>query len=295
MTDQAIHIPDEWEKIDNRGLSGLLMIVGGTDVGKSTFARFLYQRTCAEFGRVGLLDGDPGQNTLGPPCTMTLALSATGDRDFPPRGRSYRVFIGSVSPARHMLPVLVGAARLVETGWNAGLQSIIYDTTGLIEAVHGGTYLKLGLMDLVRPDVVFAIQCEKELETLLRSLRRSRRIRIVDIPSSPSVRHRDLADRRAYRTARYARYFADARPMDLHWPKYAVIPTMRFEPHRLVALENVDGFTEGLGIVLEIDHQSKHVILLTPMSSFEGVDTIRLGDVAVHPRTFEDRRLTSGS
>ena len=249
MTDQAIHIPDEWKKIDIHLLHGLLIVVGGSDVGKSTFARFLYQRICAEFGPVGFLDGDPGQNTLGPPCTMTLALSITGDRDFPPRGRFYRMFIGSVSPARHMLPMLVGAARLVEAGRNAGLPSIIYDTTGLIGAAQGGLYLKLGLMDLMRPDVVFAIQREKELEMLLRPLRHSRRMRIIDIPSSPSVRRRDLAERRAYRTERYASTFADARPMDVYWPRYAVIPNTHFEPHRLVALENVDGFTEGLGIV----------------------------------------------
>ncbi|NIO10390.1 MAG: hypothetical protein GTO40_21240, partial [Deltaproteobacteria bacterium] len=68
---------------------------------------------CAIFPRVGYLDGDPGQSTLGPPGTMTLAVAENGDDTFPPRGRIWRGFVGSVSPVGHMLPVLTCAARLL--------------------------------------------------------------------------------------------------------------------------------------------------------------------------------------
>jgi hypothetical protein len=75
MTNQPLDIPPAWDKIVLREAHGLLMVIGATDTGKSTFAQYLYRRLGAEPGRrVAYLDGDPGQSRLGPPTTMTLAL-----------------------------------------------------------------------------------------------------------------------------------------------------------------------------------------------------------------------------
>jgi polynucleotide 5'-kinase involved in rRNA processing len=71
-------IPPEWKQLDLAGLSGTLMIVGPADVGKSTFSRYLFKRLCEIAPRVGYLDGDPGQSTLGPPGTMTLCIDLCG-------------------------------------------------------------------------------------------------------------------------------------------------------------------------------------------------------------------------
>jgi polynucleotide 5'-kinase involved in rRNA processing len=60
-----------------------------------------------------------------------------------------------------------------------------------------------------------------------------------------------------------------------------------------VALEDVDGFSIGLGIVTQIDRIYRQVMLHTPVASIKGVDAIRLGNVAVDPETFEDRPLSS--
>ena len=60
-------IPSPWEELDLSELSGTMMIVGASDVGKSTFSRYLFKRLCKIYPRVTYLDGDPGQSTLGPP------------------------------------------------------------------------------------------------------------------------------------------------------------------------------------------------------------------------------------
>lgn len=109
---QDIHVPREWEQLKLARLHGLLLVIGATDIGKSTFARYLYQRLCLDARRVAYLDGDPGQSTLGPPATMTLALNQPGQAIFPPQGQTWRSFVGAVSPRGHMLPLLVGASRL---------------------------------------------------------------------------------------------------------------------------------------------------------------------------------------
>jgi polynucleotide 5'-hydroxyl-kinase GRC3/NOL9 len=157
----------EWEQLDLSGLSGPLLVVGPTDVGKTTFSRYFFKQLCKVFPRVAYLDGDPGQSTLGPPATMTLALGENGDDSFPPRGPMWRGFVGSVSPAGHMLLVLTCGARLIGAARGASVQATVYDTTGLVDPARGGIYLKLDQIDLFRPAVLFAIQRDQELKSLL--------------------------------------------------------------------------------------------------------------------------------
>jgi polynucleotide 5'-hydroxyl-kinase GRC3/NOL9 len=205
----------------------------------------------------------------------------------------WRRFVGSVSPVGHMLPVLTCAARLVEAAREAGAQAVIYDTTGLVEPARGGLYLKLAKIDLLRPAVLFAIQRNQELKSLLLPQSRSRRIMVSELPRSQAVKSRDISIRQAHRAAQFAHYFTAASQLRLNWTQFAVLPAPRFNRHRLVALEDVDGFTIGLGIVVQIDRIHRQVMLQTPVANMNGVDAIRLGDVAVDPATFEDRPLTS--
>ncbi|MCP4289712.1 MAG: hypothetical protein GY792_35705, partial [Gammaproteobacteria bacterium] len=229
--------------------------------------QYLYRRLCAETRRVAYLDGDPGQSRLGPPATMTLAVGVEGDNVFPPRGQSWRSFVGAVSPREHMVPMLIGASRLVQVAQEAKAEVIIYDTCGLVDPAHGGKILKLYKVDLLRPAVIFAIQSEREMELWLPSLRRSRRVRVVDLQPSPAVQARDMHTRRAYRTSQFVQYFAAARALTINWEQMAVFPAPHFVFNRLVALEDAGGFTLGLGFVKGIDQKAKQVTLHTPLET----------------------------
>jgi polynucleotide 5'-kinase involved in rRNA processing len=292
MNNKPVDIPHAWENLDFSSLSGILMIVGAPDVGKSTFARYLFQRLCEVLHRVAYLDGDPGQSTLGPPSTMTLALAKNGDDSFPPEGQRFRGFVGSVSPARHMLPIVTIANRLIGAAREAGMQVAVYDTTGLVDPARGGHYLKLSKINLLRPTVLFAIQRDRELESLLEPLRVSRHIHVVDLSPSTAAQRRDNSFRRSYRASQFACYFKNTSPLRLNWTRFAVFPEPRFDLHRLVAMEDIDGFTIGLGIVEQMDRIHKEVMLHTPVDSIDRIDAIRLGDIIVDPETFEDRPLT---
>jgi polynucleotide 5'-hydroxyl-kinase GRC3/NOL9 len=282
-------IPSPWEELDPSKLSGTLMIVGSSDVGKSTFSRYLFKRLCMIYPRVAYLDGDPGQSSLGPPTTMTLAMAENGDNSFPPRGRRWRGFVGSVSPVGNMLAVLTCAARLLEAARKAGAPVVIYDTTGLVEPARGGIHLKLAKIDLLRPKVLFALQRNQELQTLLLPLKRRSHISVFEFSPSSSAQRRDISVRKAHRAAQFAQYFTNSSRLRVNWTQFAVLPAPRFNLHRLVALEDVDGFTIGLGIVERIDRIYRQVILHTPVDTLNGVDVIRVGDLLVDPVTFEDR------
>ena len=283
-----IEVPPAWERLTLSSLSGVALVIGAPDTGKSTFARYLYRRLHEYHERVAFIDGDVGQATLGPPTTMTLALGLPGDDTFPPDGPRYRVFIGSISPRGHMLPTVVGAYRLVQKAREEGATAIVFDTTGLVDPDRGGGELKRAKIDLLRPTAVVGIQRKDELEYLLVPLRRSRRTRVIDLPAAPAACRREVPERRAHRAASFRRYFEGAYTFEMAWQRLAVFPYPAFTPNRLVALEDRDGFVLALGLVLASDPARGLITLYAPLDSLEGVDAIHLGDLALDPYTFGD-------
>lgn len=284
-------IPTAWEKIDVSSLKGILMVLGEPDVGKSTFSQYLYRRLCSISSHVAYLDGDPGQSILGPPCTMTLALATEGDDSFPPRGRIWRRFTGSTSPRGHMLQILIGAARLTAIARQEGVEAIVYDTTGFVNPVGGGLLLKFAKIDLLHPEYLIAIQQDEEMESLLEPLRRSHRTALLEISCSPAAQRTGAPTRRAHRAAQYSRYFSQINRLQVNWSEMAVFPAPAFQPNRLVAMEDVDGFAIGLGVVEQIHPESCEVTILTPLSSMKNVNALRLGDIAVDLESFQDWQL----
>ena len=283
-------IPPAWQHLTLSSLSGVILVVGAPDTGKSTFARYLYCRLYEYHERVAFVDGDMGQATLGPPTTMTLALGEPGDETFPPTGPRFRTFVGDVSPRRHMLPTLVGAHKLVRKAREAKTTAIVFDTTGLVDPAQGGGELKRAKVDLLQPTVVVGIQRGNELEHLLVPLRRSRRTRVIDLPAPRTARRREVPVRQEHRATRFRRYFEGAHTLEIMWQHLAVFPTPAFKLHRLLALEDGEGFVLALGIITASDPARNTITLYTPASSLTGVDTIRLSDLALDPHTFRESR-----
>ncbi len=287
----TLHIPAPWQELHLPQGPGPVLIIGGPDAGKSTFAHYLAGRYLEAGRRVALVDGDPGQSRLGPPATMNVALVEALESGERVRGLRWRRFVGHVSPRGRMVVVLVNAIRLVSMARRQGAETVIYDTSGLIRPAHGGLYLKLSKVDLLRPAALIALRQDQELEPILAPLRSSRRVPVFELPVSPAVRPRDPATRRRYRARRFAGYFARAQTLTVPLTGRAVIPEPAFYPHQLVGLEDRHGFLLSLGIVLAYRPQRHAVELLARPFPMERLDTLHLGDLLVDPRTFEDHRL----
>jgi polynucleotide 5'-kinase involved in rRNA processing len=202
-----------------------------------------------------------------------------------------RYFVGFTSPMGHMLRVLTGAAGLTEKA-KLGADAIIYDTTGFINPEHGGAYLKLAKIELLRPKVVVAIQQQKEMNFLIKPLQKSDRAHVISLQASSATRQRDMETRQAYRISRFAQYFADSVLVDIFWPHYAIFPGPFFQVEQILAFEDSEGFAVGLGIIENVNINSKHLIIKTPLESLENVNAIRLGDLAVEPGSYTDRQMT---
>ncbi|HSR10971.1 MAG TPA: Clp1/GlmU family protein [Thermodesulfobacteriota bacterium] len=289
-----IHLPPEWKKIDIPPLSGILMIVGGPDTGKTTFARHLFTELCRVFPRVAYLDGDPGQTQLGPPGTMTLSLNREGEAVFPPRGPVWRSFTGSTSPRGHQVSFLLGAARLARKAFQRRVRAIVYDTSGFVSASGGGTNLKWAKIELLRPRFLFAVQRGHEIEPLLRPIRLTHRVQLVELASSPLSVRRDAEARRRHRVKKYEEYFSGAGPLTIPLSGLAVFPGPLFDPGRLAALEDAGGFTLGVGVVEACSPDREEAVLRTPLSSVRNVDCLRIGDVSLDLQTCRDKLILPG-
>jgi len=76
--------PKEWYAVLNvlEGEKGFAILLGTTDTGKSTLAKFLIFDLCKRGVKVALVDADIGQSLLGLSTTIGLALfeSSPGHR-----------------------------------------------------------------------------------------------------------------------------------------------------------------------------------------------------------------------
>jgi len=93
---------------------------------------------------------------------------------------------------------------------------VLVDTTGLILGAPAAS-LKWHKLQALRPQHVIALQCEGELEPILRLVEGLAGLEIHRVPVSSRVVHRTQAARRAFREARFREYFAQAKRHDLDW------------------------------------------------------------------------------
>ena len=207
--ESTLDIPPAWDwsadQIVRHGWRKIL-VLGAVDRGKSTYCRFLIRR-CLETGqRVAVVDTDVGQKDLGPPATLTLGYPEVA-RSLAEVAPVAWYFIGATSPAGHLLPMIVGARQLVDAAQAA---YIIINTTGFVTGP--GRVLKSYKIEAVRPDVIVAIEHDRELRPLLQAYRH---YRILRLPASAYAVTKTSGQRRTARALAFGRYLAPASTVEL--------------------------------------------------------------------------------
>lgn len=290
VNEPPIELPPSWRRLLELNLGGVIMIVGAPDSGKTTLARSLYSHLAErEAGAVAYLDADPGQSSLGPPTTLSVGLSKGDQVEFPPEGRLWHWFVGSTSPAGHMLPHLVGVVRLNRAARQAGARTVILDTCGLIETRQGGHVLKTAEVDLLQPAHLLALQEAAELEPILRSQRRSQAVSVHELDVPAGIRRRTGAARAENRAKRYRRHFEPLHRHRIQADEWPVFPPLPIDSGRLVGLLDSDGFALALAVAEAAETGAASLTLQTGLASLELVASLRLADVLLDLRTFTDR------
>jgi polynucleotide 5'-hydroxyl-kinase GRC3/NOL9 len=284
-----LNVPEEWQGLDRSALSGTVMLVGATDTGKSTLARWLLERACRRGQTAAWLDGDLGQSSLGIPGTLNLVTRAGESSDAVERAA---FFVGSNSPRGHMLQILTGLCRLRDFARSKGADPIFIDTSGLVAQEYGGGALKEWEVELLVPTTIIALQRGRELEHLLLPWRHDPRLRLHVLPVAAEVRRRSPQERAERRRILFRRFFDGAGTLRIHKGKKTVYGLKNAELGCLAGLIDREGFLLGAGVVRRI--LSNCLELVSAIRSPEQVAVVRLGRLRIDPLTgMELQRVTN--
>jgi polynucleotide 5'-hydroxyl-kinase GRC3/NOL9 len=230
--------PLDWEQALARAAGAArLLVLGETDVGKSSFILELLRRTG---GRTAVIDLDPGQKMFGPPGTVGLAFA---EGCAPPRLDRY-IWVGTTS-ASAIGAIARGAARLVAA---AEAEAVILNTAGFVRGL--GLRLQLATIAAVRPTLIVAIGEDEGLDPILAG---AGAVPALRIPASPHARRKTPAARAAIRQAAFAEALIGAQPRTFAALRLEPGQAMAFEASArpVCALADAGGEDMCIGLLLE--------------------------------------------
>ena len=260
---------------------GTSILMGTTDSGKSTLARYLIQELLMKNITIALVDTDIGQSSLGVPGTICMKVFRTSSdyHEFFPDMIS---FIGALNPSEKIPQVIPSAKTMVNAARDLGAASTIVDTTGL---VHGpvGRDIKIGKIRALEPEHVIAIQAHDELEHILSCIEG---ISIYRLAPSRLVKKRSREARIQYRHNKYKEYFKGAGTISrdlkglsfMYNDKPFDITAKSIQEGSLVGLSH-NGETHALGIIEEV--QSQSILVTSPLDHLNDINSIIVGDIIV--------------
>lgn len=262
------------------------LLLGASDTGKTTLLESLL-RTWNSGERIGVVDCDVGQSHVGPPTTVAWGLLErpfTGWRQVQAQGMA---FTGAVSPEAHVETFLDAVGRMAAEARRQAARLVI-DTTGLVDG-ELGLALKRRKMDLLKPDLIVALQQEQELEPILSTVPEGTAVERLAV--SPACIRRTLAARAVYRDRQLVRYFVTSVTHDvlfdrLRWVGLGAEWAGRTVPcataalmDRAIGLRTAQGQEIALGLVRNVDPEQRRVAFLTPARDLAAVTTIAVGSI----------------
>jgi polynucleotide 5'-hydroxyl-kinase GRC3/NOL9 len=287
--------PKEWYTLLDvlKEEKGIAILLGATDTGKSTLAKFLIFNLCQKGLKVALVDADIGQSFLGPPATIGLSVFKS-DPDWqlvltPPE----IFFVGSITPEGNFPIHLKGVKRMVDKAASHGVDVIVVDTTGFVLG-EKGIELKRRKLDLLSPRFILALQKSDELEPILEHYKENALPRILRLPLSEQVRPRSMEERRIYRTDKFQEYFKHSVIQELAVEGFQIEGEV-LDPNGetlpldwalringlLIGLKDSNDETLALALIKNYDVEKKLVRVSTPLREIERAKTIQLSSLKV--------------
>jgi|RhiMetdeSRZDD1v2_1073273.scaffolds.fasta_scaffold262233_3 polynucleotide 5'-hydroxyl-kinase GRC3/NOL9 len=192
----------------------VMLVIGETDAGKTSFTTFLASTLLERGLSVGVVDADLGQSDIGPPTTVGLGRLRLPVERLADAEVVGLYFVGSTSPQGHLLPTVLGTRLMAQKALRLGFDRVIVDTSGLVQG-ELGRVLKQHKIDAVDPDAVLCLQRNGECEPILRPYEAGDRPAIVRLAPSGATRRRSQEERRQHRERSLQTYFAGARTISL--------------------------------------------------------------------------------
>jgi polynucleotide 5'-hydroxyl-kinase GRC3/NOL9 len=194
--------------------SGVVLLVGATDVGKSTLAVAAANEALRLGRQPAILDADLGQGEVSPPGTLgivRLEAPIAALSEVRPRAMA---FVGDTTPFGHLLAIVQGTRRLVAHALERRDDVVFVDTSGLVRG-RLAEKLKAAKLAVLDPSLVVVIERKGELERVSQLLAGQTRAPVVRVRSAAEVRVKSPVYRRVQRANHFRRHFENARLVDL--------------------------------------------------------------------------------
>jgi polynucleotide 5'-hydroxyl-kinase GRC3/NOL9 len=295
--------PQEWFDILDplEKEKGIAILLGATDTGKSTLAKFLISHLCQKGLKVALVDADIGQSFLGPPTTIGFSIFKSHPDWEVILSTPEIFFVGSITPEGHFPIHLKGVKKMVDKASTYGAEVILVDTTGFVLG-EAGKELKRRKIDLLSPRLILALQKSDEMEHILELYKENLDYKIVRLPLSEQVRTRSMEERRTNRTNKFRDYFkypeiqelaigdvqiegevidSSGFPIPLDW-------SLRING-LLIGLKDGNDETLALGVIRNYFEEKKVIRVFTPLREIHRVKTIQLSSLKIIPIYEEER------
>ena len=225
--DDTYQVNPDWRKLASRVVKPqqIVLVIGATDAGKSTFCRFLADSALAEGFKVACVDADIGQSQIGPPTTIGVkSFGPRTETQLPADNEQDRVetdigvdgtadrlyFVGDVSPKGHFLEVLTGTRLMVDSAREANANFIVIDTTGYIHDPPA-VVLKQHKIELIRPNHLICIGRSTEFGQITACYSQQAWLNIHYLLPHQRVRLKSSDTRSRYRKDRFGTYFSESR------------------------------------------------------------------------------------
>jgi len=278
-------IPEsEWDGLYGELIShkGTAIIIGATDSGKSTLAKYLLQRLISENIKVCLIDSDVGQSSLGLPGTVSIKLFCN-QKDMEDFMFEKMSFMGTVNPAKK-IPFIINTTKRMVDMCRINSDITLIDTSGLVVG-ETGKALKISKIRSVKPEHIIAVQRYDELEHILELIETSR---IHRIKTSQAAKIRTVAIRTQYRKKKLQNYFnknetsdflLKANEIKFFYNNKPFIPNKdTVKKGTLIGLNHGED-TIALGILNDISENS--VTFRSPIKSIKNINKVIFGDMTI--------------
>ena len=254
----------EWREmvVSITDTGGRVVLIGGTDSGKTTFAALLANQAVQAARRMAVIDADLGQSEIGPPACVGMGLVSQRVRNLSEIEVARLWFVGGVSPRGCMLEHVVGVGRMAEAAAELETDLLVVDTTGFIQG-PGAARLLQAKVDLVRPRHVVVLQRAVECEPIVRGLTGLAGCEVHRLPVSQNIARKPAAYRSQRRAARFAAYFRDSKPRQAFFDRISFTRTW-LNSGAAVAPHHVKFLTDCAGTrVLHAEQSGRFLGLIT--------------------------------
>lgn len=260
----------DWERIARSIVhpQAVVLVIGSTDTGKTTFCRYLVEQGVAQGLRVGLVDADVGQSQIGPPTTIGLKiLSQSPDWDRVEADSLY--FVGWISPEGHLLRCVTGVRLMVDAALRTGVNFVVVDTTGYIKGTEA-TALKQHKIEIIQPRYLVCIQRSGELDAIVSGFDVSHSIMIHRLTPHQAVTSKTNKYRRVYRETRVNCYFSETVEALLPFDQFRGQGTPFFAGRRANAkeLENLSDLANDRVLYGEWGHRTLALVSQSVLSDY---------------------------